>query len=61
MPTWEPTAYDPDDFANRRHIGPSPAEIDRMLDALGVASVDELIDQAVPTGLRQSEPLGWAP
>nr|WP_269452003.1 hypothetical protein [Tessaracoccus coleopterorum] len=32
-----------------------------MLDALGVASVDELIDQAVPTGLRQSEPLGWAP
>ena len=61
MPTWEPTAYDPDDFANRRHIGPSPAEIATMLDTLGVGSVDELIDQAVPGGLRQSEPLAWAP
>ena len=24
------SAYDPYDFANRRHIGPSPAEIDAM-------------------------------
>lgn len=61
MPTWEPTAYDPDDFANRRHIGPSPAEIDTMLDVLGVRSLDELIDQTVPASLRQEEPLAWPP
>ena len=61
MTTWEPTAYDPDDFANRRHIGPSPAEIAKMLDVLGVGSVDELIGQSVPTDLRQAEPLSWAP
>jgi glycine dehydrogenase len=28
---WTPTAYDPTDFANRRHIGPSPAEMAEML------------------------------
>ena len=61
MPTWEPTAYDPDDFANRRHIGPSPAEMDAMLGALGVDSLDDLIDEAVPGSLRQDRPLGWAP
>ena len=46
MTTWNPTGYDPDDFANRRHIGPSPAEMTKMLVAVGVASLDELIDQA---------------
>ncbi len=61
MPTWEPTVYDPDDFANRRHIGPSPLEMGRMFEALGVGSLDELIDQAVPASLRQSTELGWEP
>ena len=61
MTTWNPTGYDPDDFANRRHIGPSPAEMTKMLVAVGVASLDELIDQAVPATLRQTTPLDWAP
>ena len=52
MSTWNPTSYDPDDFANRRHIGPSPTEMETMLSAIGVGSLDELIDQAVPTGIR---------
>ena len=61
MRTWNPTSYDPDDFANRRHIGPSPTEMETMLSAIGVGSLDELIDQAVPTGIRQTETLSWAP
>ena len=61
MSTWNPTSYDPDDFANRRHIGPSPTEMETMLSAIGVGSLDELIDQAVPTGIRQTETLSWAP
>ena len=61
MSVWNPTSYDPDDFANRRHIGPSPAEMETMLSAIGVDSLDELIDQTVPAGLRQVEPLTWEP
>ena len=47
MSAWNPTSYDPDDFANRRHIGPSPAEMGAMLSAIGVETLDELIDQTV--------------
>ncbi|MHA7885787.1 aminomethyl-transferring glycine dehydrogenase [Roseicyclus sp.] len=58
---WTPTAYDPTDFANRRHIGPSPAEIAEMLTVVGAASVDELMDQTLPASIRQAVPLDWAP
>jgi glycine dehydrogenase len=56
-----PTDYDTYDFANRRHIGPSPSEMADMLAVLGVGSLDELIDQTVPASIRQSTPLDWAP
>jgi glycine dehydrogenase len=59
--SFTPSTYDPYDFANRRHIGPSPAEMAEMLDAVGVASLDELIDQTVPASIRQSIPLSWGP
>ena len=52
-----PTDYDPYDFANRRHIGPSPTEMREMLDALGVETLDQLIEQTVPEDLRQKDPL----
>ncbi|MCC6007039.1 MAG: aminomethyl-transferring glycine dehydrogenase [Rhodobacteraceae bacterium] len=55
------TEYDPDDFANRRHIGPSPAEMEAMLATLGCASLEALIEETVPASLRQSEPLSGAP
>ena len=58
---WTPTSYDPDDFAHRRHIGPSPAERERMLETIGVASVEELVDQTIPSSIRQESELGWAP
>ncbi len=53
--------YHPYDFANRRHIGPSPAEIEAMLATVGAPSLDALIDQTVPAGIRQAEPLNWGP
>ena len=54
-----PTEYLPYDFANRRHIGPSQADIDEMLKVLGVSSLDELIDQTVPESIRQKAPLDF--
>ncbi len=59
--TYTPVDYNPYDFANRRHIGPSPAEMDEMLRAVGVRTLDELIDQTVPASIRQAKPLSWAP
>jgi glycine dehydrogenase len=53
------TEYHPYDFANRRHIGPSPKEIAAMLDVVGAPSLDALIDETVPRGIRQAEPLDW--
>jgi glycine dehydrogenase len=61
MSAWTPTGYDPDDFANRRHIGPSPAEMEEMLRAVGAPSLDALIDETVPASIRQNTPLSWAP
>lgn len=57
--TFKPTDYLPYDFANRRHIGPSPAEMEDMFAELGVSGLDELIDQTVPANIRQHEPLDW--
>ncbi|TAG16304.1 MAG: glycine dehydrogenase (aminomethyl-transferring), partial [Rhodobacterales bacterium] len=59
--SFTPTTYNAYDFANRRHIGPSPAEMEEMLAAVGVRSLDELIDQTVPASIRQGKPLSWAP
>ncbi|HVC19344.1 MAG TPA: aminomethyl-transferring glycine dehydrogenase [Vicinamibacterales bacterium] len=50
-------SFDPADRFETRHIGPSPADRDAMLETLGVASLDELIDQAIPPGIRLREPL----
>ena len=40
-----------------RHIGLRQSEVDHMLGTLGLDSVDSLIDQVVPKGIRQSEKL----
>lgn len=59
MSRWTPTDYNPDDFANRRHIGPSPVEMAEMLKAVGADSLDQLIEQTVPAAIRQSDALDW--
>jgi len=51
--------YDPYDFANRRHIGPSPEEIAEMLRVLGVSNLDALIEETVPTNIRAAKPLDF--
>ncbi|MCQ2004247.1 aminomethyl-transferring glycine dehydrogenase [Rhizobium sp. NRK18] len=55
------TDYQPYDFANRRHIGPSPDEMASMLKTIGFDSLDALIDATVPEAIRLKEPLKWAP
>ncbi len=57
--TYSPTSYDTYDFANRRHIGPSPSDMEEMLATLGVDSLDALIAQTVPASIRQDSPLSW--
>ena len=42
---------------DKRHIGPNTAERDSMLRAVGVASLDVLIDQTIPPGIRTEAPL----
>ena len=56
---FQETGYHPYDFANRRHIGPSPAEIAAMLEVIGQPSLEALIDATVPPGIRQAAPLDW--
>ena len=56
-----PVDYNPYDFANRRHIGPSPSEMDEMLAAVGVRTLEDLIAETVPKSIRQKASLGWAP
>ena len=46
----------PADFV-RRHVGPGEAEMAGMLKALGVASLDALVSETVPAGIRLSRPL----
>jgi glycine dehydrogenase len=52
MPTLQATDWFPS-----RHIGPSPDERDRMLAAIGVPSLDALIDEAIPASIRLQSPL----
>ncbi len=41
----------------RRHIGPDEAERDAMLEVVGAASLDALVDEAIPSGIRLTAPL----
>ena len=54
------TTPHPTDFSCR-HIGSSPADVIKMLDTLGVSSIDELIEQAIPRTIRQHAPLDIGP
>lgn len=48
--------HDPNPFL-RRHLGPDAAEQQAMLQALGLSSRSELIEQTVPPGIRLNRPL----
>ncbi|MEX1280770.1 MAG: glycine dehydrogenase (aminomethyl-transferring), partial [Acidimicrobiia bacterium] len=38
-----------------RHIGPTPDDVARMCETIGVASLDELIDRTVPAAIRDTD------
>jgi glycine dehydrogenase len=40
-----------------RHIGPKAVDVDQMLSAIGVDSIDTLIDQTVPAAIRAAKDL----
>jgi len=44
-----------------RHVGPNEEEISKMLSAIGVSSLDELIDKTVPASIRLKEKLRLDP
>jgi glycine dehydrogenase len=50
----EPAQYG--EFATR-HIGPSPGDLEAMLAAIGVPSLEELIAQSLPQNIRVKRPL----
>src|SRR5688572_23899222 len=45
----------------RRHIGPQPDELPTMLATVGVDTLDTLIGQIVPSGIRRDAPLQLPP
>ncbi len=47
---------DTDSFLHR-HIGPSPQDGAKMLETLGLKSLEELIDKTVPSTIRSDQPL----
>ncbi|MEI8042267.1 MAG: aminomethyl-transferring glycine dehydrogenase [Verrucomicrobiota bacterium] len=55
-----PSLSHPDRFT-RRHIGPTEAEAQQMLDLLGYRSLDALTDDAVPSQIRLGRPLRLPP
>src|SRR5438105_3609565 len=48
--------FDPEPFQSR-HIGPSPEDAAEMLKVVGAASMDALIDEAIPTRIRLANTL----
>jgi glycine dehydrogenase len=54
-PASDPLA--PTDTFPRRHIGPSPAQQQEMLAAIGLDSLAALIDEAIPASIRLRRPL----
>ena len=49
-----------DRFQNR-HIGPDDADLEKMLKVIGADSLEELMDQTVPSEIRLHKPLELAP
>ena len=45
----------------RRHIGPNETEVKEMLQTIGAASIQELINKTVPSNIRMGKPLKLSP
>lgn len=51
----------PSDTFVHRHIGPGESDVREMLGVIGVDSLDQLVDQTVPAGIRLKKPLDLGP
>ena len=51
----------PDNSFVARHLGPNPEETKSMLDVIGAASLDDLIDQTVPKQIRLNKRMNLPP
>lgn len=60
MPARRPGLAEPADFPSR-HIGLSPADIAGMLAAIGAPSLDALLDEIVPEGIRRRDAMRLPP
>src|SRR5262245_45512798 len=47
-----PSRLPPLDTFVRRHLGSSPAAVGEMLDAVGAPSLEQLVDETVPSSIR---------
>src|SRR3978361_1686069 len=56
----KPAAEPATTFA-RRHIGPSPRDVEAMLQAVGAKSLSALMSETLPSSIRQSAPLNLGP
>ena len=45
----------------RRHIGPTDIEIEKMLSLINATSIDELIDQTIPKSIRNRKKMKLDP
>ena len=45
----------------RRHIGPTDTEIEKMLSLINATSIDELIDQTIPESIRNRKEMRLDP
>jgi len=53
----EAEPFGPSDLFPHRHIGPDERDVAAMLDAIGCSSLDELVEQTVPSSIRLNRPL----
>jgi len=52
---------DASDLFSQRHIGPRPEDAKAMLDVVGAASLDQLMDEVLPPSIRRTESLSLPP
>jgi glycine dehydrogenase len=60
QPTPLAELFEPQEFT-RRHIGPSPDDLDVMLSVIGSASVDDLMAETMPRSIVADRPLDLPP
>jgi glycine dehydrogenase len=49
------------DYFQNRHIGPNAADTEKMLETIGVESLDQLIAETIPASIRLKQPMNLPP